>query len=235
MIYVSNCIQWVIAFIGIQKLGAVIVPVSPIYTSHELDYMVRDSGAETLICLDTNFCYVKEVMDQTGLKRVIVTNLVDLLPPWKRYLGVLFDKIPNGKVDNSTGVFSFISLLRHEPLRTPAEIDPMTDLSYLLYTGGTTGFPKGVPGNHSGMTSYVNDVTQDVAGDRLLEGRDVYIAINPMFHHHGPWPVHVDRPEQGQYNGADARPSGGCHSGKHSAVSCALASGCARPVPDDPG
>jgi long-chain acyl-CoA synthetase len=182
MIYVSNCIQWVIAFIGIQKLGAVIVPVSPIYTSHELDYMVRDSGAETLICLDTNFCYVKEVMNQTGLKRVIVTNLVDLLPPWKRYLGVLFDKIPNGKVDNSTGVFSFTSLLRHEPLRTPAEIDPMTDLSYLLYTGGTTGFPKGVPGNHSGMTSYVNDVTEDVAGDRLLEGRDVYIAINPMFH-----------------------------------------------------
>jgi len=58
----------------------------------------------------------------------------------------------------------------------------MQDLSYLLYTGGTTGFPKGVPGNHSGMTSYVNDVTHDVAGDRLLEGRDVYIAVNPLFH-----------------------------------------------------
>jgi len=33
MIYISNCIQWVIAFLGIQKIGAVIVPVSPIYTS----------------------------------------------------------------------------------------------------------------------------------------------------------------------------------------------------------
>jgi long-chain acyl-CoA synthetase len=182
MIYVSNCVQWIIAFIGIQKLGAVIVPVSPIYTSQELDYMVRDSGAQTLICLDTNFCYVKEVMEKTGLKRVIVTNLVDLLPPWKRYLGVLFDKIPNGKVEYGPGVYSFKSLLKHAPLQAPAELDPMQDLSYLLYTGGTTGFPKGVPGNHSGMTSYVNDVTDDVAGDRLLEGRDVYIAVNPLFH-----------------------------------------------------
>jgi long-chain acyl-CoA synthetase len=182
MIYVSNCVQWVIAFIGIQKLGAVIVPVSPIYTSHEIGYMVRDSGAETLICLDTNFCYVKEVMENKGLKRVIVTNLTDLLPPWKRYLGVLFDKIPNGKVNYSQGVHRFKTLLKHAPLMTPPEIDPMKDLSYLLYTGGTTGFPKGVPGNHCGMTSYVNDVTRDVAGDRLLEGRDVYIAVNPLFH-----------------------------------------------------
>jgi long-chain acyl-CoA synthetase len=182
MIYISNCVQWVIAFIGIQKLGAVIVPVSPIYTSHELDYMVQDSGTRTLICLDTNFGYVKEVMEKTGLKRVIVTNLVDLLPPWKRYLGVLFDKIPNGKVDYGPGVYRFNTLLKHAPLKTLPDIDPMKDLSYLLYTGGTTGTPKGVTGNHSGMTSYVNDVTDDVAGDRLLEGRDVYIAVNPMFH-----------------------------------------------------
>jgi long-chain acyl-CoA synthetase len=61
MIYISNCIQWVIAFLGIQKIGAVIVPVSPIYTSFEIEYMINDSGTETIICLDTNFCYVKEV------------------------------------------------------------------------------------------------------------------------------------------------------------------------------
>ena len=42
MIYISNCVQWVIAFLGIQRLGAVIVPVSPIYTSHELEYMLQD-------------------------------------------------------------------------------------------------------------------------------------------------------------------------------------------------
>ncbi len=182
MIYISNCIQWVIAFLGIQRLGAVIVPVSPIYTSHELEYMIKDSGANTVICLDTNYCYVKEARKTVDLDHVIVTNLVDLLPAWKRSLGVLLDKIPSGKVDRGDGVLQFRTLLKRAPLETPVELDPMQDLSYLLYTGGTTGFPKGVPGNHAGMTSYVNDVTRDIAGDRLQEGRDVYIAVNPLFH-----------------------------------------------------
>lgn len=182
MIYISNCIQWVIAFLGIQRLGAVIVPVSPIYTSHELEYMIQDSGANTVICLDTNYGYVKEARKTVSLDQVIVTNLVDLLPAWKRSLGVLLDKIPSGKVDRGDGVVQFKTLLKHAPLETPVDIDPMEDLSYLLYTGGTTGFPKGVPGNHAGMTSYVNDVTRDIAGERLQEGRDVYIAVNPLFH-----------------------------------------------------
>ena len=182
MIYITNCAQWVIAFLGIQKLGAVLVPVSPIYTSFEIEYMIKDAGVETIICLDTNFCYVKETFSSTGLKRAIVTNLVDVLPFWKKYLGVLFDKIPNGKVDKDKRVYAFSSLLKHAPLREKVELDPWKDLSYILFTGGTTGFPKGVPGNHIGMTSYVNDVTEDVAGEHLKEGEDVYIAVNPLFH-----------------------------------------------------
>ena len=182
LIYISNCIQWVIAFLGIQKMGAVIVPVSPIYTSYELAYMIKDSGSETVICLDTNFCYVQEVFNETGLKRAIVTNLVDLLPFWKKFLGTLFDKIPHGKVESDDRVHSFKSLLKYDPIQSRVDIDPRQDLSYILYTGGTTGFPKGVPGNHIGMTSYVNDVTEDVAGDHLKEGEDIYIAVNPLFH-----------------------------------------------------
>ena len=182
MLYIPNCIQWVIAFLAIQKSGAVLVPIAPIYTSFEIEYMLKDSGAETVICQDTNFCYVKEVSSKTGLKQIIVTNLADLLPPWKRYLGVLFDKVPHGKVDRDKEVHSFTSLLKHPPLSDPVGIDPWKDLSYILYTGGTTGFPKGVPGNHIGMTSYVADVTEDVAGGFLKEGEDVYVAVNPLFH-----------------------------------------------------
>ncbi|MBI5603020.1 MAG: AMP-binding protein [Deltaproteobacteria bacterium] len=182
MLYLSNSPQWIIGFFGIQKIGAVAVPVSPIYTSHELTYMVNDSGAETIICHDTNFGYVKEVFSGTGLKRAVVTNLVDLLPLSKRAIGFLFDKVPHGLVEKSDQVLLFKELLKAPPAPPPVEMDSMKDLSYILYTGGTTGFPKGVPGNHAGMTSYVKDLTEDVLKGYIKEGEDVYIAINPLFH-----------------------------------------------------
>ena len=182
MLYISNSVQWVISFFAIQEIGAVVVPVPPIYTSFEIEYMINDSGAETVICLDTNFGYVKEIFSKTCLKRAVVTNLIDLLPLWKRTVGFLFDKIPRGKVDRDKNIYSFKDLLKSPPQKIEIQIDPMKDLAYLLYTGGTTGFPKGVPGNHMGMTSYVNDVTEEVAGGYLKEGEDTYIAVNPLFH-----------------------------------------------------
>ncbi len=182
LLYLSNSIQWVIAFFAIQKIGAVAVPVSPIYTSHELEYMINDSQSETIISLDTNFCYVQEIFDRTPLKRIIVTNLADMLPFWKKFVGRLFDKIPHGKVESDIHVYDFKSLLSNNPNPPKVQIDPYEDLSYILYTGGTTGFPKGVPGNHMGMVSYVNDITDDVFGPYLERGKEVYIAINPLFH-----------------------------------------------------
>jgi long-chain acyl-CoA synthetase len=182
MLYITNSAQWVIAFFGIQKIGAVVVPVAPIYTSFEIEYMINDSGAETIICLDTNFGYVQDVFSKTGLKRAIVTNLVDVLPFWKRTVGFLFDKIPNGIVKKNDKVYLFKDLIKQKPEKLNVDMDPWEDLSYILYTGGTTGFPKGVPGNHMGMISYVRDVMEEVAGGYIEEGKDTYIAINPLFH-----------------------------------------------------
>ena len=182
LIYLSNSVQLVIAFLALQKIGAVAVLVSPIYTSHEIDYMIKDSGAQAVICHDTNYGYVKEIFAESGLKHVIVTNLLDLVSWPKRAIAFLFDKVPHGRVKGGPETIAFRDLLRSAPNPPKVEIDPIKDLSYILYTGGTTGFPKGVPGNHWGQTSYVNDISDEVFAGHVKRGKDAYIAINPLFH-----------------------------------------------------
>lgn len=182
MLYLGNCPQWVIAYFAIQKIGAVVVPTSPIYTPFEISYQLNDAGAETIICQDTNFGYVTKVVQETPLKRVIVTNLGDMLPQWKRLGGRMFDRIPCGNVSKGKGVYFFRKLINNSRPNVPAvDINPREQLAYILYTGGTTGRPKGVPGTHSGMVSYIKDM-YDVTEGYVSEGDDVFILVNPLFH-----------------------------------------------------
>ncbi len=182
LLYLPNCLPWVISYLAIQRAGAVAVPVSPIYTAHEIAYMARDAEVRTVICQDTNFGYVKEVMGEVGIERVIVANLVDLLPMWKRLVGGLFDKVPTGKAEKGGAVHRFPALLRTPPNPPCVEIDPEGDLAYILYTGGTTGFPKGVPGNHLGMLSYIQDLMEDVVGSHIRPGQDAFVCVAPLYH-----------------------------------------------------
>ena len=97
MMYIPNSIHWVISWLAIQKIRAVSLPITPIYTPHDLKYIANDSNAETIICADTNFGYVTSVLPDTRLKRVIVSNAAELLPWYKRWFGSLFDVVPRGK------------------------------------------------------------------------------------------------------------------------------------------
>ena len=105
-----------------------------------------------------------------------------MLYPAQRIMAELFDRNPSGKVTRGPETLRFKSLLKTGGQPPRVEIDPIEDLSYILYTGGTTGFPKGVSGNHWGHCSYVNDITEDVVKGHVKEGGDVYIAVNPLFH-----------------------------------------------------
>jgi len=183
MIYIANSPQWIIANFAINKIGAACVPVSPIYTAYEIEYMIKDANVETVICMDTNFAYVKEVMDRTPIKRVLVTNLADFVSPIKRLIGHLFDKIPKGRVEYSQKVLSFKKVIKEGSEIPPSvKIDPEKDLAYIMYTGGTTGFPKGVPGTHLTEVSYIKDIMEDVALGFVEEGKDILLMVNPLFH-----------------------------------------------------
>lgn len=182
ILYVQNCAQWVIAYFGLQKIGAVPVPVSPIYTAYEVEYMANHSGATTIVCQDTNYGYVKRLQPKTKIDKIIVINLVDILPWWKRAFAYLFDRAPKGKVEKEAGVYFFRDLIRKYPPKPPeVEMDPEEHLAYILYTGGTTGFPKGVPGTHTSMVSFLNDVIK-LYGEGIRPTQDVFILVNPLFH-----------------------------------------------------
>ena len=181
ILYIGNSPQWIIANFAIQKIGAAVVPVSPIYTSEELKYMVKDANVNTVICHDTNFGYVNAVDNEIKLKNIIVTNIADMVSPLKKFIGFLFDNIPKGSFSKKGNVKSFKELLKYPPSPPVADIDPYNDLSYIMYTGGTTGFPKGVPGSHMTEVSYIKDVEERFNGF-IRKGNDTVIMVNPLFH-----------------------------------------------------
>jgi len=184
MMYIPNSIQWVVSWLGIQKLGAVAVPITPIYTPHDISYIANDSEAEAIICADTNFGYVTSVMPETGLKTVIVSKMADLLPWWKRFFGFLFDIIPRGKIALDPNTFSFRKLLsqHQDPASSVQGAKPNGDaIAEILYTGGTTKFPKGVPITHNlFLVSALEQIT--MSAPLFAPDQNVVMGNAPLFH-----------------------------------------------------
>jgi len=183
VMYVPNSVQWVIAWLGIQRAGAVAVPITPIYTAHDLQYIANDSGAKYIVCSDTNYGYVKQVFPETGFKKAIVTRLTDILPWWKRLFGWAFDRVPKGKVAKEDNTLSFKKMLSsgnhnsHLPILKKEE----TDTTEILYTGGTTKFPKGVPISHGlYLESALEQIT--ICEPLFPPSDNVVIGSSPLFH-----------------------------------------------------
>ena len=186
ILYLPNSPQWIIAWLAAQRIGMVVCPITPIYTSYDLRYIAGDSGAKAVICADTNFGYVKELKTEGLFRNIVVTRMGDPLPLYKRIIGKAFDRIPVGKFRWEEGVVEFLDLLKVKKPAGEATVGT-NDMLELLYTGGTTKHPKGVPINHALFLQSVKvqlEVSFPIApppSNRVLQGGPLFHILGQVF------------------------------------------------------
>ena len=174
-----NCPQFFVAELAAWKLGAIVAPLNPIYTEHELEGPIRENGIETVVTLTRFYDRVERVRPRTPLKRVIVTNIKDYFPPLLRLLFTLAREKKDGdRVQIAARDFRFTQMLRANRNATPARA-PITpdDPAVLLLSGGTTGTPKGVLGRHA---AYVLAGLQVEAWTASVLGKGDSVLMLPL-------------------------------------------------------
>jgi len=156
-IFLPNLPHYPAIFFGIVKAGGVCVTCNPIYTAAELNYQLKDSGAKAVFCMDHPNFYPTTVkaVEGTDVETVVICGVKSYLPPLKALLGGLLGKIPKAG-DYRPGHLFFDEIVAKAQPQPPAvDIDPTEDLALIIYTGGTTGLPKGAALVHSNFVSNV--------------------------------------------------------------------------------
>jgi len=184
-IMLPNCPEFVIAFHGALRIGAIPVDTNPMYVARELREQLEDSGAETLVLLDQLFPRLREIHAATRVRRVIVVDLTEDLP-WLARTFARFTQSRRGerpRVPADTDVSFFHELLREYPPTPPgANLHPK-DVALLQYTGGTTGTPKGAMLTHRNLVA--NALQARAWFPRLKEEKEVILCAVPVFHVYG--------------------------------------------------
>ena len=85
-VQMPNVLQYPVVVFGAMRAGYVVVNTNPLYTPREMEHQFNDSGAKALVCLANMAHLAEEVVPKTGVKKVIVTEVGDMLPPLKRFL-----------------------------------------------------------------------------------------------------------------------------------------------------
>ena len=178
-----NCPQMMIAEFGAHKAGAIVAPLNPLYTARELENAFTETGAEFVVVLSRFYDKVKSIQDKTLLRRVIVTNIKEYLPPVLRFLYTYVKEKKEGdRVQVQKGDLLMADLIHNHlgQSRPLIEIKP-GDAAILLFSGGTTGVPKCAIGTHQGL---VISGMQLFAWFKsvLIEWQDIIMLNLPLFH-----------------------------------------------------
>jgi len=172
-IFLPNIPQFVIAYFGILKAGAVSTTISPLHKEREVEYQLSSSEAETIITLDSLYPILEMVWRKTKLKKAIVTSLEEYTSK---------TPVSSSKTEQTRNVYSFQELLKEAAKPPNVNINPKEDLAALQYTGGTTGTTKGA------MLTHMNLVSNAVAFAAWIKGtvaQETFLTALPLFHIYG--------------------------------------------------
>lgn len=132
-VYLPNSPQFIVAMMAVLRLGAVHVPVNPMFQSAELAYELNDSGAEVVVTLDTLLPMLERVRRECSVREVLVTTPTEMSgTAHESFVDMVSDFGP---------VSLWADAVAHEATDgRPSDLDALAALNY---TGGTTGLPKG--------------------------------------------------------------------------------------------
>lgn len=182
-VYMANCPQSVIAYYAVLRAGGIVVPSNPLYVAREFEHQVNDSGAKMAICLSLLYPRVKEARPNTNLEHVIVTNVKEYFPGLVKLLFTVAKEKKDGhRVDISgdANTHWFQDILNSAPVKpTPVAIDT-DDTAVLMYTGGTTGVPKGAQLTQSNVVA--NAVATAIWLTGTQASKHVMMTALPLTH-----------------------------------------------------
>jgi long-chain acyl-CoA synthetase len=181
-----NSPQSILTQLGVWKAGGIAAPINPLYTENELERLLLECGAETVVVLTRFYKKIKSLQPRTKVRHIIATNIKEYLPRFLSLLFTLFKEKKEGHHIKLQANDLWLSdlLLQHAGIQRPnVKISP-EDSALLLFSGGTTGEPKGAVGTHhallmTGMQlrAWFSTVT--------VEWDDVILLTIPLFHVYG--------------------------------------------------
>jgi len=185
-----NSPQFIIAYFGALKAGAILTAISPVYVSPEIKHQIEDSGARIIVCQDILF----ENVERSGVKldKVILTSITEYLPGFKKFLGssvlrAVYQKMaaPPAEIYKREGIYQLQDLIKKYPPKPPKiKFNIHEDLVTLPYTGGTTGLPKGAMITHYNITA-ARYIGSEFWGNVVQEGKETILAYLPFYHIYG--------------------------------------------------
>lgn len=181
VLMLPNSPQFLIAYYGLLKAGAVVVPLNPLSVERELQFFLNDTGAEVIITLPLFLEKVASLKEKTSLTYIVCSRIADFLPfPLNLVQGLKERKLIRRV--SCPGLVDFKELLKKAPPPgwQPDPL-PLDELAVLIYSGGTTGMAKGVMLSQFNLVANAHQV---IAWANLTDEQGV-LAVLPLFHGFG--------------------------------------------------